>query len=63
MCCNNPRQKYYPQRILILVKLFIWRNLVARWWWMLIGLQQLRQGLTDILLLDCWKQSEGKERL
>lgn len=30
---------------------------------MLVGLQQLRQGLADILLLDCWEQSERKERL
>lgn len=49
--------------VVIVSKYFIGRNLVAWWWWVLVGLQQLRQALTDILLLDCWEQSEGKERL
>lgn len=30
---------------------------------MLVRFQQLRQALTHILLLDCWEQSEGEERL
>lgn len=39
------------------------QHLVARWRRMLVGLQQLRQCLTHILLLDRWKQRERQEGL